>query len=103
MSKLLNGLECLVLIFAADKEENDIRLRAVLDKMAVAGTTLNAEKSVFRQPELKFLGHVLNRNGVSPDPEKTTAIAMMLPPDGVQGLRHFLGMVNHLGKSSLSP
>ena len=85
MSKLLDGLErvvCLiddVLIFAADKEEHDIRLRAVLDRMAAAGTTLNVEKSMFRQPELKFLDHVLNRDGVSPDPEKTRAIAMMLP------------------------
>ena len=65
MSKLLDGLEgvvCLiddVLIFAADKEEHDIRLRAVLDRMAAAGNTLNVEKSMFRQPELKFLGHVL--------------------------------------------
>ena len=106
MSKLLNGLEgvvCLiddVLLFAADKEGHDIRLRAVLDRMAAAGTTLNVEKSMFRKPELKFLGHVLNRDGVSPDPEKTRAIVMMLPPDGVQGLRRFIGMVNHLGKFS---
>ena len=43
----LEGVVCLiddVLIFAADKEEHDIRLRAVLDMMAAAGTSLNVEK-----------------------------------------------------------
>ena len=49
MGKLLEGLDgvvCLiddVLIFAADKEEHDLRLRAVLNRMAEAGTTLNME------------------------------------------------------------
>ena len=103
MSKLLEGMEgvvCLiddVLIF---EEEHDVRLRAVLDRMAKAGTTLNLEKCMFQQSELKFLGHVLNQDGVSPDPEKTRAIALMPPPEGVPGLRRFLGMVNHLGKFS---
>ena len=69
--------------FAADKEEHDVRLRAVLDRMAKAGTTLNLENCMFQQSELKFLGHVLNQDGVSPDPEKTRAIALMLPPEGV--------------------
>ena len=106
MGKLLEGLDgvvCLiddVLIFAADKEEHDLRLRAVLNRMAEAGTTLNMEKCVFQQTELKFLGHVLNQDGVSPDPEKTRAIALMPAPDGVPALRRFLGMVNHLGKFS---
>ena len=68
--------------------------------MAAAAATLNVEKSMFRQPELKFLGHVLNRDGVSPDSGKTRATAMMLPPDGVQGLHRFLSMVNHLEKFS---
>ena len=46
MGKLLEGLDgvvCLiddVFIFAADKEEHDLRLRAVLNRMAEAGTTL---------------------------------------------------------------
>ena len=106
MGKLLEGLDgvvCLiddVLIFAADKEEHDLRLRAVLNRMAEAGTTLNMEKCVFQQTELKFLGHVLNQDGVSPDPEKTRAIALMPAPEGVPALRRFLGMVNHLGKFS---
>ena len=88
------------IFFAADKEEHDLRLRAVLNRMAEAGTALNMEKCLFQQTELKFLGHVLNQDGVSPDPEKTRAIALMPAPDGVPALRRFLGMVNHLGKFS---
>ena len=64
MNKLLEGLEgvvCLiddVLVHAADEQQHDIRLKAVLDRMVSAGTTLNLEKCAFRQTELKFLGHI---------------------------------------------
>ena len=106
MQKLLVGLEgvvCLiddVLVFAGTEGEHDKRLKAVLDWIASASATLNLEKCSFQQTELKFLGHVLNANGVAPDPGKTRAIANMSAPDNVPGLRRFLGMVNELGKFS---
>ena len=88
-----------VLVFAGT-EEHDKRLKAVLDRIASAGATLILEKCSFQQTELKFLGHVLNANGVSPDPEKTRTIANMPAPDNIPGLCRFLGMVNQLGKFS---
>ena len=106
MNKLLEGLEgvvCLIdddLVHAADEQQHDIRLKAVLDRMVSAGTTLNLEKCAFRQTELKFLGHILNEDGFAPDLDKTSAIAKMQPPEGIPELRRFLGMVNQLGKFS---
>ena len=68
--------------------------------MAKAGTTLNPDKCSFKQPESKSLRHVLNKDGVSADPEKTEAIRSIPPPKGIPELRHFLGMANELGKFS---
>ena len=60
--------------------------------------TLNKEKCEFRKTELVFLGHVINQEGISPDPLKTEAILKMDRPTTVTELRRFLGMINQFGK-----
>ena len=42
--------------------------------------------------------HVVDRNGISADSSKVTAIAKMRSPDNISELRRFLGTVNQLGK-----
>ena len=49
---------------------------------------------------LKFLGHIISKNGISPDPEKTKAVKEMEAPTNVTELRRFMGIVNQLGKFS---
>ena len=60
------------------------------------GTTLNPDKCSFKQPELKFLRHVLNKDGMSPDPEKTEANRSMPLPKRIPELHRFLRMANQL-------
>ena len=61
---------------------------------------LNKAKCVFDKPSIKFLGHVIDQDGIRADPEKTSAIARMEPPQSVSDLRRFMGLVNQLGKFS---
>ena len=89
-----------VLIFGKIKDEHDIRLMTALDRICSAGVTLNREKCLFGQDSLKFLGHVINKHGISADPDKVTAIKQMEAPQNISALRRFLGMVNQLGKFS---
>ena len=99
----LDGVTCLmddVLIFGKDKTEHDVRLRKVLERLQTTGVTLNSNKCVFNKREVKFLGHVISKDGVKADPEKTSAIRKMEVPQSVSELRRFLGMVNQLGKFS---
>ena len=62
--------------------------------------TLNFQKCQFLQESIKFLGHVIDKNGIHANPEKTTAISNMKPPQSVPDLRRFMGLVNQLGKFS---
>ena len=65
------------------------------------GITLNKDKCEFAKNSITFLGHVINSDGISPDPKKTSAISSMKQrPANVSELRRFLGMVNQLGKFS---
>ena len=106
MSKLLVGLEGVVcqmddtLVFGTTQEEHDRRLHATLNRIQLAGMTLNKEKCLFNKPRLKFLGHIIDSSGISPDPDKSTAIKEFPPPCNVSDLRRFMGMVTQMGKFS---
>ena len=89
-----------VLVFGKTQQEHDDRLTAVLQCIKDAGVTLNPDKCVFSKRQVKFLGHIVDQNGIQPDPDKTSAIDMMPKPTNLTELRQFMGMVNHLGKFS---
>ena len=78
--------------------EHDARVRAVLFRLQRAGLTLNIQKCEFSQGRLKFLGHIVDAQGVHADPEKTHAIRHFPAPTTVIELHRFMGMVNQLGK-----
>ena len=70
MSRIFSGLEgvhCLmddVLVFGKDKEEHNVRLTAALENIKTAGTTLNHSKCEFEKSNLKFVGHIIDQNGI---------------------------------------
>ena len=104
MSAMLSGLSgvlCLmddVLIFGKDQAEHDDRLIKVLKRIESTGVTLNVNKCEFSKSEVKFLGHIINKEGVKADPAKTRAILDMQPPQNVPEMRRFIGMTNQLSK-----
>ena len=87
-----------VLTFGRDRAEHDARLEAALTRIKHAGITLNIDKCAFGQEKLQFLGHVVDKNGISADPSKVAATTKMKSSENISELRHFLGMVNQLDK-----
>ena len=106
MGRLLEGLPgvlCLmddIIVFGSNQSEHDAHLTAALKRLEAAGVTLNPQKCEFGKQTLRFLGHVVSSEGIRADPEKTSAIQAMPPPNSVSDLRRFLGMVNQMGKFS---
>ncbi|KAK8777518.1 hypothetical protein V5799_029140 [Amblyomma americanum] len=100
MDTVLAGLKwkiCLVylddvVVFASNFEEHLKRLRTVLDAIKSSGLTLKAEKCHFAYEELLFLGHIVSKEGVRPDPQKTAAIEQFQPPADKKAVRRFLGL-----------
>ena len=60
--------------------------------------TLNKDKCQFSQDSIMFLGQLIDKNGIRPDPQKVSAIKDIPTPSNVAELRRFLGMINHLSK-----
>ena len=50
----------------------------------------NREKCVFARDKVKYLGHVITQDGVSPDEDKVRAVLDMSPPSSLRHLRTFL-------------
>ena len=106
ISTILKGLEGVVcqmddvLVFRCIVAEHDKRLMAVLKRIEEAGATLNREKCSFGQRRIKFLGHIIDQEGISADPDKIKAVTEMETPKSITELRRFLGVVNYLGKFS---
>lgn len=73
MSQILEGTEGVfchmddVLVYDRNKEEHDDRLRKVLQRIQDAGITMNKEKCKFNKEKLVFFGHIIDKDGISPD------------------------------------
>ena len=68
------------------------RLRIVLERLNQAGLTLKPSKCQWVRTEVKYLGHLIDENGIRPDPAKCQAVeSFPLPTD----VRAFLGLASY--------
>ena len=102
MSQLMQELEYvktylddLLVITNSTYEDHLEKLEVVLDKLRKAGLRVNIAKSNFCAEEIEYLGYVLTREGIKPQPEKVRAILAIKEPSNVKQLRTFLGMVQY--------
>jgi hypothetical protein len=59
--------------------------------LITAGFTINALKCKFCQPQMIFLGHVLEPEAISTDPQRITVILSYPAPRNQNQLQQFLG------------
>ena len=55
---------------------------------------INKAKCVFGVDSLDFLGHRISTKGISPLPDKVSAVRNFPRPEDAAGLQRFLGMIN---------
>lgn len=84
-----------ILITGANEKEHDERLEEVLKRLKAAGVRLN-DKCEFKKKSIKLLGHIVNLEGIKPDPQRVTAISNMPAPTTVTEVRQFIGMANQV-------
>ena len=78
--------------------DHDRNVHAFLDRCHERNLKLNKKKARLRKQEVPFIIHILNPEGLKPDPHKVETIVGMPDPTDVQSLHRFLGMVNYLAK-----
>ena len=66
-------------------QDHDRELIALLERFRGKGVKLNREKFKLKMTEIPYVGHVITRDGVKPDPSKIDAIQNMSRPTDVKG------------------
>lgn len=79
-------------------KDHNRNLLALLQRCRAVGIKLNKAKMRLNQTEVRFFGHVLSKDGLKPDPQKTEAISSMDTPKDAAELQRFLGVVNYMAK-----
>jgi len=106
MELVLRGLsseQCLcymddVIVCGTTFNETIMNLKEVLGKLSVAGLRLKPSKCELFRTEVSFLGHVVGRQGVKPDPKKIEAVQKWPVPMNVHELRSFVGFASYYRK-----
>lgn len=83
-----------ILIASRSLEEHIEHVKEVLRRLEAAGLVINLAKCQYAQPEVQFLGYVVNSQGIRPDEERVEPILKYPKPIDVDGLRRFIRMVN---------
>ncbi len=70
----------------------------VLSKLREVNLKLNPNKCCVAAKTITFLGHVVSKEGIRPNPGKTEAVLHFPTPKNVTSVRSFLGLIGYYRK-----
>ena len=110
MNKLIHGMggksplkstACIVddvCVTGATPQEHFENLHNLIYRLYAAGLKANIDKCSLYQNEVKFLGKIIDRDGIRLDPATTSAIMNMPTPSNKDKLQNFLGHMSYIGR-----
>jgi hypothetical protein len=84
-----------VIVFSNSIEEHAEHLSSVLAMLSRHGLKLQLSKCTFAVTRTKYLGHVLDGEGVHVDPSYVKGVTDMPLPSSVKELQSFLGLTGY--------
>lgn len=87
-----------ILVFSKTFDEHIIHLSLLLEAILKEGFRLKFSKCNFAQDSVKYLGHIIKNNTVTPLKDNLIAIKEFPTPKTQKQVRQFLGKINFYGK-----
>lgn len=84
-----------LIVFSETLEEHEIRLMKVLNRLRDYGLRLSPDKCHFFKSSVKYLGHIVDAEGVHTDPSKLSALKGWPRPTNRKELKCFLGFAGY--------
>ena len=84
-----------ILVHAPDYQTLHSRLRLILNRCQAINMTISKKKLQIGE-SIKFAGHIIEQNGIKPDPDLIKAISDFKRPNNITELRSFLGLAQQL-------
>lgn len=87
-----------ILIFSTSLKEHIDNVNTVLAALRKANLKIQVDKCSFFSKETEYLGHVLTRDGMKPNPAKVSDIVNLKLPETQKQIRSFLGITGYYRK-----
>jgi len=84
-----------IIVISPDFATHVSHLWEAFDPLRGTGLKLKPSKCALLQPEVKYLGHVMARNGVATDSDKVRAVEDWVTLQNLTRLWAFLGLVGY--------
>lgn len=84
-----------ICILSKTPEEHLLHLEKVFQTLRESKLYAKLKKCQFFKAEIKYLGHILSREGVRADPAKIAVLQQWKFPEGRQAMQQFLGLANY--------
>ena len=83
-----------ILVFSKTAAEHKQHLQAVLSELRDHKLLIKASICVWGQTELPYLGHIIGKDGVKPDPKKVQSVVDWPRPTCLREVLQFFGLTN---------
>ena len=87
-----------IIIFSETWEKHLQHIDDVLQRLDKSNFRIKLEKCQFAMETVKFLGHVVSKEGLKMDPEKVMKMRNSSKPRNIKELQRFLGLCNYYRK-----
>ncbi|CAK1577914.1 unnamed protein product [Parnassius mnemosyne] len=106
MDNVLRGLQnhiCLVylddiIVFSTSLQEHMVNLDKVFSRFRESNFKIQMDKSEFLKQETAYLGHIITRDGIKPNPDKISAVQKYPIPKNPKEIKQFLGLLGYYRK-----
>ena len=83
-----------IIVFSSSFSEHMKRLESVFKRLEAAGLKLKPNKCHILQDEVKYLGHLVSKDGIKTDPSKIGCLKNWPRPESVHEVRRFFGFAS---------
>ena len=84
-----------IIVCSRSLDEHKAQLAMVFDELQAHKLYVNHKKSEFFLQEIRYLGHIISKKGISMDPDKLKIIEEWPQPRNLHELRSFIGMCSY--------
>ena len=84
-----------IIIYSKNFEQHLDHIKLVFESLRQANLKIKLKKCFFCLPNIPFLGHIVGRNGIKPDPSKIEKIKNFPVPTNLTQLRTALGLFSY--------
>ena len=87
-----------IIIFSKDFDEHLADIETVFKRLKLANLKIRATKCDWAKPEVIYIGHVISKDGLKPNPARVNKVKDFPIPKNIDEVRSFLGLANYYRK-----